>query len=428
MKLYSANLARASKPADVFVHFFAKEQNAFWLDREINQDNPYSVMGSGSPIETALTTMSQYVDGSHESGDETLPFDWRPGLVGLIEYEGAARFLQVDRALVLDHRLRRLYAVGLFESESDFEIWCHAILLRLALVGGEAEAYAHATGQGKVESIALRHDSASYLKLIEQAQSEIARGEVYQLCLTNQINMQVSHDALNLFLTLRKSNSAPYAAFLRIGNTAVVCNSPEQFIKISATGALSTKPIKGTRPRGATDVLDRAAADELKNNAKERAENLMIVDLMRNDLGKVAISDSMRVAKLFEIESYATVHQLVSTVEAQLADDKHAIDAVEAAFPGGSMTGAPKHRAMEIIRELEAGKRGVYSGVIGSIGFDGSVDLGMTIRTIVLDGSRASIGVGGGITIDSDPQAELAETKLKAMALLRALNAPDPWA
>lgn len=428
MKLYSANLARASKPADVFVHFFAKEPNAFWLDREINQDNPYSVMGSGSPIETSLTALSEYFDESLESGIETLPFDWRPGLVGLIEYEGNARFLKVDRALVVDHRLRRLYAVGLFQTESDFETWCHAILLRLALVGGEAEAYAHASGQGKIDSISLRHDSQSYLKLIEQAQTEIARGEVYQLCLTNQIEMQLSHDALNLFLSLRKSNSAPYAAFLRIGNTSVVCNSPEQFIKVSAAGALSTKPIKGTRPRGATDELDRAAADELKNNAKERAENLMIVDLMRNDLGKVAIADSMRVAKLFEIESYATVHQLVSTVEAQLADDKHSIDAVEAAFPGGSMTGAPKHRAMEIIRELEAGKRGVYSGAIGSIGFDGSVDLGMTIRTIVLDGSVACIGVGGGITIDSDPQAELAETKLKAMALLRALNAPDPWA
>jgi anthranilate/para-aminobenzoate synthase component I len=208
----------------------------------------------------------------------------------------------------------------------------------------------------------------------------------------------------------------------------VVSSSPEQFLQVTPDGLVSTKPIKGTRPRNADPEIDAANAEELRNNQKERAENLMIVDLMRNDIGRIAKADTLKVAKLFEIESYATVHQLVSTVEAQLAEGQTAFTAMRSAFPGGSMTGAPKARAMEIIEDLEKGKRGIYSGVIGFFGFNGSADFGMTIRTVVFEGSRATIGVGGGITIDSDPKAELEETKLKAQALLRVLNAPDPWA
>jgi anthranilate/para-aminobenzoate synthase component I len=191
---------------------------------------------------------------------------------------------------------------------------------------------------------------------------------------------------------------------------------------------VSTKPIKGTRPRSQDASEDAALAEELRTNEKERAENLMIVDLMRNDIGRVTKADSVKVSKLFEIESYSTVHQLVSTVEGQLADGETAVTALAAAFPGGSMTGAPKIRAMEIIKDLEKGPRDVYSGAVGYFGFNGSADFGMIIRTIVFQGDQAYIGVGGGITSDSDPIAELEETKLKARALLAALNAPDPWA
>lgn len=165
--------------------------------------------------------------------------------------------------------------------------------------------------------------------------------------------------------------------------------------------------------------------DELKNNLKERAENLMIVDLMRNDLSKVCEVDSVTVEKLFDVETYSTVHQLVSTVQGRLEADKNAKAAIEAAFPGGSMTGAPKQRAIEIIGELENGNRGVYSGVAGYVSDNGSADFGMVIRSLVFESGKISLGVGGGITIDSDPEAELAETKLKAKALLRALKAPD---
>lgn len=361
--------------------------------------------------------------------DIELPFQWRPGLVGYFEYEGQARFLYVDRAMVFDHANRKVHLVGIFETSAEFEKWCNAAFLRLGLIGGELSAYRLKNSTaGKLSRAALRHGAKEYLKMIENAQQHISLGDVYQICLTNQIDIEHQLDPLSVFLNLREINPAPYSAFIRIQNFSVVCSSPEQFLNVSATGTISSKPIKGTRPRDADKAKDAANAEELKNNEKERAENLMIVDLMRNDIGRVAKIDSVRVTKLFEIESYATVHQLVSTVEAQLADGHDSFSALDAAFPGGSMTGAPKAKAMEIIQNLEQGKRGVYSGALGYFGFNGSAEFGMTIRTIVFNGSNAYIGVGGGITSDSDPIAELEETKLKAGALLRVLNAPDPWA
>jgi len=214
---------------------------------------------------------------------------------------------------------------------------------------------------------------------------------------------------------------------MRLGTTSVVCASPEQFLEAYSNGTISSKPIKGTRRRGATPEEDEQIALELQGNQKERAENLMIVDLMRNDFGQVCKTGSVDVASLFEVETYATVHQLVSTVVGQLRDDADALHAIASAFPGGSMTGAPKIRAMQIIAELEQGNRGLYSGALGYIGANGVAELGMTIRTMVFEGGEVSIGVGGGITIDSEPNAELDETKLKAKALLRALGADDPW-
>ena len=207
-----------------------------------------------------------------------------------------------------------------------------------------------------------------------------------------------------------------------MGAVSVVSSSPEQFLRVSASGVVSSKPIKGTRPRSSDAVLDAQLADELRNNEKERAENLMIVDLMRNDLGKVSEPSDVVVSKLFDIESYASVHQLVSTITAVLKPGLGVFDAVEAAFPAGSMTGAPKQSAMEILAGLEGNPRGIYSGCFGYISYTGSADLAMTIRTIVFKDGVATIGIGGGITIDSDPEAELLETKLKAKALLKALG------
>lgn len=425
MQLFSLPLRGWVPPANAFLQFFSGSPNAFWLDREFNQSTPISVIGAGLPVSNL--PMTDLLGGGYKDLD--LSFDWRPGLVGFYEYEGTSSFLNVDRAMVFDHANRKMYLVGLFETSEDFQHWCNAAFLRFGLIGGELAAYRlKASATLGSASASLRHSSSEYLSMITRAQQHIAAGDVYQICLTNRIEITHAADPLYVYLQLRETNPAPYAAFIRVGESTLVCSSPEQLIQVSPTGLVSTKPIKGTRPRGADAAEDEALASELQANEKERAENLMIVDLMRNDIGRVSLADSVRVSKLFEIESYATVHQLVSTVEGQLAVGKTAIDAFEAAFPGGSMTGAPKLRAMQIISELEGGPRGVYSGAVGFFGFNGSADFGMTIRSIVFEGAQAYIGVGGGITIDSDPVAELEETKLKAQALLQVLNAPDPWA
>jgi para-aminobenzoate synthetase len=420
MQLFDLQLRGWVKPADAFLQFFASEANAFWLDRENHQSSAFSVVGAGVP--TSNLQIPKYED-------KPLPFEWRPGLVGYFEYEGTERFLAVDRAMVFDHHEKKVHLVGIFENQIDFQHWCNAVFLRLGLIGGELAAFRLKNQSAEMATaVKLRHDAQSYLQMIEAAQGHIEAGDVYQICLTNQIEVEHSLDPLAVFLNLREINPAPYSAFIRMGEISLVSSSPEQFLHVSARGLVSTKPIKGTRPRSLDLEVDLANAEELRTNQKERAENLMIVDLMRNDIGKVAVSDSIKVSKLFEIESYATVHQLVSTVEAQLAEGESALTALSAAFPGGSMTGAPKVRAMEIIEILEKGGRGAYSGAIGFFGFNGAAEFGMTIRTIVFERGRASIGVGGGITSDSDPIAELEETKLKAQALLRVLNAPDPWA
>ena len=195
-------------------------------------------------------------------------------------------------------------------------------------------------------------------------------------------------------------------------------------MRIEADGRVVTKPIKGTRPRGETEEQDQNLRQQLTNDVKERAENLMIVDLMRNDLLKVCAPDSVTVEKLYDVESFATVHQLVSTVSGVLRDGESAVTALDACFPGGSMTGAPKERAIQLIQELEGQPRGVYSGVNGFVSDSGTADLGMTIRSLVFEKGQITVGVGGGITIDSDPTSELLETKIKAMALLKAVQEP----
>lgn len=440
MQLFSARLNSWVNPAEAFVQIFADQPNSFWLDRVANRAEPFSVIGAGKPIaasgvndidelERALSELGQNAVEQNVADSAELPFAWRPGLVGWFEYEGGGQFLSVDRAIVFDHGNQSIYLIGLFKTQEDFADWSAATLLRVGLLAGQSAAYRLAkASHGSVKKVSLRHSATDYLQMILQAQEFIARGDVYQICLTNEISIENDLDPLQVFLELRELNPAPYSAFLKLGDKSVVCSSPEQFLRVSASGRVSTKPIKGTRPRGANPQQDAERAQDLRENLKERAENLMIVDLMRNDIGRVAAPESLSVTKLFDVESYATVHQLVSTIEAQLAYGQSALSAVRAAFPGGSMTGAPKIRAMQIIEQLERGPRGVYSGALGVLGFDGSADFGMTIRTLVFQGGRATLGVGGGITSDSDPVAELEETKLKAAALLRALNAPDPWA
>lgn len=441
MRFYLEKLSGWVNPPDAFVALYSKEENSFWLERSTNQEEAVSIMGSAGSVlrlgDEALQVASDHLKRINEAIEKSsvdASFGFRPGLVGYIGYEyssGArenqgihpkAQFLIVERAMVFDHTNRQMYFVGVFESELDFREWLKAALLRLALIGGERAAFMQRTKPPKIINTKVRHDGESYIELIRRAKEFIARGDAYQLCLTNQIVIECEANPLRTFLTLQETNPAPYASYLRLGSLEIVSSSPEQFLKVTRDGQVSTKPIKGTRPRSEDPKTDLEIAESLRVNEKERAENLMIVDLMRNDLTRVCEPESVTVPSLFEVESYATVHQLVSKVVGKLRPGLNATSALAACFPGGSMTGAPKIRAMEILHDLEGGPRDIYSGVIGYLGFDGAGEFGMTIRTLVFEGGFASLGVGGGITIDSDPEAELSETMLKAKALISNLG------
>ncbi|MBU4214042.1 MAG: anthranilate synthase component I family protein [Actinobacteria bacterium] len=263
---------------------------------------------------------------------------------------------------------------------------------------------------------------ADYLDRIHACLEAITRGDAYQLCLTTTVEVELppAYDPLVVYLRLRRTSPAPYGGLVRIGDRWLLSSSPERFLAVDVTGRAVTSPIKGTRPRSADAVLDRALAAELAADQKERAENVMIVDLCRNDLSQVSQIGSVQVSELFAVQSHPQVHQLVSTVESRLVTD--ALGATRALFPAGSMTGAPKRSAMALLAGLEVGPRGAYSGVWGRFGTDGSAELAVVIRSIEIRPGRATLGTGGGITIGSDPVREWDETVLKVRAGLAALG------
>lgn len=258
--------------------------------------------------------------------------------------------------------------------------------------------------------------------MVEAARERILAGDAFEICTTNRFEVPVRGDAWDLYAELRRINPAPFAAFLQLPFARVISSSPERFLRLDKDRVAETRPIKGTRPRHADPGEDRRLVDELASSEKDRAENVMIVDLARNDLGRVCRIGSVSVPALFEVESYATVHQLVSTVRGVLAEGRDAIDLIRACFPGGSMTGAPKVEAMKIIDRLEPKERGIYSGALGYLGLDGTLDLSIVIRTLVVTEGRAFFGAGGAVVADSEAATEHEEMELKARALIEALE------
>ena len=266
---------------------------------------------------------------------------------------------------------------------------------------------------------------AEYEAGVSRIRDYIAAGDVYQVNLAQRFHAPFNGSGLALYRRLRARNPAPFGAFLEFDAAAIASISPERFVRLDpATRTAEARPIKGTRPRGATPTRDAALAAELLTSEKDRAENVMIVDLLRNDLGKVCRPGSVRVPALFALESHPTVHHLVSTVTGELADGMDAFDVLRAVFPGGSVTGAPKIRAMEIIAELERAPRGVYCGAIGYISTTGAMDFNIPIRTIVIHDGTATFHVGAGIVWDSEPAAEYDETLAKARTMIEALTSP----
>lgn len=269
------------------------------------------------------------------------------------------------------------------------------------------------------------HPSVSrlnYLHDLSRVIDYIYVGDIYQANLTQRFSLDWKGDAWELYSQLHKQNPAPFAAFLPYQDFQILCSSPERFIRIQPDGQIETRPIKGTRPRGTSPSEDQELAVELQTSSKDRAELTMIIDLERNDIGRICEFGTVKVPDLIKLEKYPTVWHLVSTITGELRKELKPSDIIRAVFPGGSITGAPKIRAMEIIEELEPHKRGVYTGSIGYMGFDGAWDFNIVIRTILLKDEKAFIHAGGGIVADSIPENEYTETLVKADALFKVLK------
>lgn len=368
--------------------------------------------------------------GAPRSGEEGVPFAggalgyWgydlrRPAIV--LPEQKQAGFLPdmavgiYDWAVVLDHKEKTAQLVS-WQEFPETEAALPGILERLRQ-GREATS-AKFRVRGKITS-----DFApdSYAAAFAKVQAYLHAGDCYQVNLAQRFSAEAEGDALAAYHGLRAQSPAPFSAFLNYPWAQVLCASPERFLRVKG-GKVETRPIKGTRPRGGDEQEDRQLAVELGRHPKDRAENLMIVDLLRNDLGKSCVPGSVSVPRLFEVESFASVHHLVSTVEGRLGPGKDALHVLRDCFPGGSVTGAPKQRAMQIIAQLEPHARGIYCGAIGYAGFDGNMDSNIVIRTLVYDGREIECRAGGGIVADSEAGAEYQETLDKAAAMLRILR------
>ncbi len=448
MRVLEAAVAGWHDPAAVFASVAGDASLAVWLDSGAEASRGTSTIAVGARSVTASAIRRTLtVDGVERPG-ELLPFlreqlaasripegaGFRLGWTGWLGYglraqtmglplrgeprHPDAALLFVERAVVFDHAARTVRLVALGED------WTPGLAAwRDRTVEAILGARMPRPEPAEPAAVAWATTDDDYLEQVRRCQRAIVEGDAYQLCLTTEARVDARADPLAAYLRLRAASPTRHGALLRVGEVSLLAASPERFLAVAPDGWAETRPIKGTRPRGTDPVGDSALAEELRSSEKERAENLMIVDLMRNDLGRVSALGTVTVTELLAVESYAQVHQLVSTVRGRLAEGRDAIDAVASCFPAGSMTGAPKRRAVQLLDEIEGRERGVYAGAFGYFGLDGRVDLAMVIRSIVLDAHGATVGAGGGITALSVPEEELAEMHLKAAVLLEVLGA-----
>ena len=453
-----------------FELLYGKSSSAYWLDSSSHakQQGRYSFMGDAAgpfsetvsyDVNTGLVDIARpggearfeesifdYVNRRLRGFDfrdtMDMPVPFKGGFVGYLGYElkadcggrnahksrqADAKLIFADRFIAFDHQFRQAWMVCLVQpgEEDTARTWFKSV--ETTLGGSCITSKPARTGTGAcADPWVMRHSREDYLARIDRSLREITDGETYEVCLTNEWTKSYDKRPLGTYQALRTLNPAPYSAFLRFDDLSVLSCSPERMVSISKEGLVNCKPIKGTIARGKSQDEDNALKEKLYTSEKDRAENLMIVDLIRNDLNKVCRTGTVAVPKLCAIESFATVHQMVSTVTGELRKSETAVSCVRSLFPGGSMTGAPKIRTMDIIDELEGGPRGIYSGAIGYFSLDGSVDLSIVIRTVVLNGSHASVGAGGAIIALSDPVSEFEETMLKGEVLRTALLTLDP--
>jgi anthranilate/para-aminobenzoate synthase component I len=469
-----------SDSAEIFRSLFAASPYAFWLDSN-SEDKEYArfsflgdcsgphayrlhnfvsgntlvVRNNGTSEEFATNLfefLEQQLNATKVKDEEDLPFNFRGGFVGYLGYElmfvtenvhghtsslPDATLLFVDRFLAVDHATDSLYLIALHRNDaSAAEDWFIQIESALAEIKPSKDRHFPIVSLCHPHDVEpyLLHDRTAYLHQIAAVKEQIIQGQCYEVCLTNRVRLPIAQngarEVLRAYLALRHINPAPYACFLRLDSISVLCSSPERFLKTGQDGVVEARPIKGTIGRGVDSVEDDANKQRLLSDERFFSENLMIVDLLRNDLSRTCVPGSVHVPALMQVESYATVHQLVSTVRGTLQQSP--VQCVARCFPGGSMTGAPKKRTLEIINALEGSPRGIYSGAIGYFSLNGTVDLNVVIRTIVLNGSIAEIGVGGAVIHLSNAEEEYNEMLLKAlapfsaMATLAAVSPPYP--
>ena len=437
MPVRSRTLPVWIEPDRVFAELGREGAAAVWWDPDPGpafigfaaSDDDVFVVG-GAPGDTAPLAAALRDRLAAASADSALLGWWgclsyelgvaAEGLAPAVDDAPAARFAFVDRGLVVDRSSGTVTLIVL-GAAADADDWLDRVAHRL----GALPPADPAAADPPVSSWRWRHTRTAYLDRIAACQAAIERGDAYQLCLTNAISVDSERplDPLDVYGRLRALTPTVHRGVLRIHDRWLLSASPEQFLAVDRDGTARTRPMKGTRPRSADPEEDRRLADVLVASPKERAENLMIVDLMRNDLSRVAEIGTVAVPELFAVESFGFSHQLVSTVEATLETD--AVAAVLALFPPGSMTGAPKRSAMSILGTLEEGPRGMYSGVWGRLSLDCTVDLAVVIRSVVIEQGRVRIGTGGGITALSVPEEEWDEVVLKARPMLLAVGA-DP--
>jgi para-aminobenzoate synthetase len=453
MRVSSRAVEVATDPEVVFAALLAGEEHAFWLDSaHPGADARFSFMGAPGPHgflathrvgegEPVFEYLERELERLRPEQLPSLPFDFACGFVGYLGYELKAEcggeaahraetpdaaLLFADRVIAFDHAEGATHLVAL--TEGSDERWLDETEAALRLLANKPTYRGDnsPTNGGDAGIAGLdaewRRSRGRYLADVERCGEFLRAGDSYEICLTNRATVAAEADPFALYAALRRVNPAPYGALLRLGELSVLSSSPERFLRIEPDGGIEARPIKGTAALGATPAEDERIAAELAADPKSRAENVTIVDLLRNDLGRVCEFGSVEVPALLEVETYETVHQLVSTVRGRLCPGVGPAAAVRACFPPGSMTGAPKLRTMEILDQLEGGARGVYSGAIGCFGLGGGADLSVAIRTIVLAEGVASVGAGGAIVVDSDPEAEYEEVLLKARAPLRALG------
>jgi para-aminobenzoate synthetase len=469
VRLLARTLVGAAPTEHVYERFFAGAEQSFWLD---SADAPTwlaqcSFMGTSAGRERCL--LSYDVDSGEvlvSRGDAEPVVEHRSifevidrevaalaveppegvgrgligGYVGYLGYECKAdcgspnvhssdlpdaALMLADRLVAVDHAEGRTHVFALAvgddpEAEEWLELAADFVAAAIAEPPEERPLAPPPDPDGHVRFECGR-GREQYLADIGRCLAELEAGESYEVCLTDQISTTASPDPFDLYRQLRRSNPAPFAAFLRFGEHAIVSSSPERFLSVDRQRRVQARPIKGTISRSEDPREDAARRDFLAGDEKTKAEHLMIVDLLRNDLGRVSDVDSVRVPDLMVVEPYATVHQVVSTITGRLEPGRTAAECVRACFPGGSMTGAPKERTMEIIDDIEEEARGVYSGAIGYFGLDGTTDLSIVIRTIVMRPGRTTIGAGGAIVMQSDPVDEFDEILLKARAPMASI-------